>query len=67
MAAHDYETDYSLIAEHFNVLSELTPMLFVTAGHLVEICNNELELSAEPGDFNDEFATLLRSVELSEK
>jgi hypothetical protein len=67
MAAHDYETDYSLIAEHFNVLSELTPMLLVTAGHLVEICKNELKLNAEPGDFNDEFASLLRSIELSKK
>ncbi|WP_211277027.1 hypothetical protein, partial [Tamilnaduibacter salinus] len=42
MAAHDYETDYQLIAEHFNALHELEPMLYQTAANLMDCSEKAL-------------------------
>lgn len=58
MAAHDYSLDYAAIAEHFNTLADLTPVLLQTARHLLQ--HVELTLSVQPTreDFNSEFQQL---------
>lgn len=45
LAAHDYEIDYAAIAEHFNTLHELVPMLYETSARLLDYCAEELGIS----------------------
>ncbi|MGC9455957.1 MAG: hypothetical protein ACP5DC_00405 [Halothiobacillaceae bacterium] len=58
LAAHDYETDYDDIAEHFNTLHELTAMLNATARRLIDTCRNDLHIEAATADFSTEFAAI---------
>lgn len=59
LAAHDYETEYAAIAEHFNTLHELQPMLYQTAACLLEHCLVHLEVSPASPDFAGEFADIV--------
>lgn len=45
LAAHDYEIDYSAIAEHFNTLHELVPMLYATSAKLLDYCAENLGIA----------------------
>lgn len=45
LAAHDYEIDYSAIAEHFNALHELVPMLYATSTKLLDYCADNLGIA----------------------
>src|SRR5699024_10395602 len=58
VAAHDYETDYTVIAEHFNTLAENTPMLLVTARKLIQRVEADLGVTPATGDFEREFNQL---------
>lgn len=55
LAAHDYETDYSVVAEHFNALHELRLGLFGTALRFVRYCQADLGVSPGNSDFSAEF------------
>lgn len=55
LAAHDYETDYDDIAEHFNALHDLTAMLYTAARRLNDTCRNTLQIEPANGDFAPEF------------
>lgn len=59
LAAHDYETDYAEIAEHFNTLHELSGMLYHTARRLLKMCDETLGVQPVSGDFNQEFNTIV--------
>lgn len=59
LAAHDYETDYAAIAEHFNTLRALHPMLYAAAGRLVGICRETLKIEPLTTDFHDEFERIV--------
>lgn len=58
LAAHDYETDYTEIAEHFNSLHTLIPHLYGTAGRFLGYCQGALGVMPDPGDFAGEFAAI---------
>ena len=55
LAAHDYETDYDDIAEHFNALHELTGMLYAAARRLTDSCWQTLQIGPVSADFSTEF------------
>jgi len=57
-SAHDYETDYQRIAEHFNTLNALTPGLLCAANRFNDFCGNQLGVVAFPGEFQEEFLAL---------
>lgn len=59
MAAHDYETDYAFIAEHFNTLHSMIPMLLETAHNLLSLADDELGVKPRSNDFAHEFNSLL--------
>ncbi|HRQ56858.1 MAG TPA: hypothetical protein PLN31_05520 [Azoarcus taiwanensis] len=59
LAAHDYETDYAAIAEHFNMLCSLHPMLYTAAGRLVAVCRDSLKVEPLTRDFHDEFERIV--------
>jgi len=56
LAAHDYETDYTLIAEHFNELRTLFPVLVKAAARLLDVCDSHLGLQPSTSDFAAEFS-----------
>ncbi|CAA9891198.1 conserved hypothetical protein [Candidatus Methylobacter favarea] len=62
LAAHDYETEYSSLAEHFNTLHELEPMLFFTAERFLERCKSNLDIGPASREFEPEFLAALRQI-----
>jgi len=58
MAAHDYETNYDAIAEHFNALASLTGLLFRTARNLIVRVATDLDVHPASADFSAEFDQL---------
>lgn len=56
LAAHDYETDYRVVAEHFNTLHALKPDLFAVAVRFLAYCERELGVTPGSPDFAAEFA-----------
>jgi len=59
LAAHDYETDYFQIAEHFNALRELSVVLYQIAGNFTAFCARELKIEPTSADFSDEFLQIV--------
>lgn len=55
LAAHDYETDYALIAEHFNELHTLQPVLAGAGSRLLALCAQTLNILPTTADFEAEF------------
>lgn len=58
IAAHDYETDYDVIAEHFNTLATLSQLLFETARRLIVRVEQDLGIRPQTDDFVQEFLSL---------
>ena len=61
-SAHDYETDYGAICDHFNTLRALTPGLLAAAGKFAGFCNTQLETRAIPGEFSSEFLAVTGAI-----
>lgn len=62
LAAHDYETDYRSIAQHFNELHGLHASLIEAAARLVEVCEQTLSVRPASDDFRVEFMQVLASL-----
>ena len=62
LAAHDYETDYALIAEHFNELQALEPILVNAAAGLLAQCVQSLGIHPATTDFEAEFQRALTAI-----
>lgn len=63
LAAHDYETSYYQIAEHFNTLRELSNVLYQISGKFTAFCNVELGIKPTTADFSNEFLEIVMFVE----
>lgn len=59
LAAHDYDTDYAVIAEHFNELNLLRPGLMATSARLLDVCRSALAIGPSTSDFAAEFQAAL--------
>jgi hypothetical protein len=59
-SAHDYETDYRAIADHFNALHQLLPTLYRTAWLFAEFALKQLGIGPATPDFSAEFRALAR-------
>ncbi|CAM3519827.1 hypothetical protein [Halomonas lysinitropha] len=55
MAAHDYATNYAEIAAHFNLLHELSDVLFRASRQLIAWSADQLGISPASQDFSAEF------------
>lgn len=62
LAAHDYETDYELVAAHFNALNEQQNMLFKTALRFVQYAQQILKVLPQSSDFSQEFHDITRQL-----
>lgn len=58
LAAHDCETDYDQVAQHFNSLHGLTPDLFAAAHRFVSYSANVLNIGPASSDFAQEFMAI---------
>lgn len=58
LAAHDYETDYDAVAEHFNALHELKASLLRTARQFMTYCESQLKVAPSSSDFALEFVRI---------
>ena len=55
LAAHDYGIDYSEIAEHFNSLHVLIPVLYGNARRFVQYCRENLKVTPVSDEFAEKF------------
>ena len=62
LAAHDYETSYDLIAEHFNELQALEPVLVNAARRLLPLCAQSLGVGPATADFDAEFTRVCHDI-----
>ena len=62
LAAHDYETDYALIAEHFNELRALLPVLVGAAARLIALSAKSLGIEPATTDFEAEFRQVCNAI-----
>ena len=62
LAAHDDETDYALIAEHFNEFQTLQPVLVEAASRLLTLCARDPGVMPTTADFEAEFQRVCIAV-----
>lgn len=62
LAAHSYETDYESIAEHFNTLHEMQPVLYASAREFVSYCRVTIGVTPANEDFADDFIAIVGGV-----
>lgn len=62
LAAHSYETDYESIAEHFNTLHEMQPVLYAGAREFVSYCRVTIGVTPASEDFADDFIAIVGEV-----
>jgi len=63
LAAHDYGIDYLEIAEHFNALQELVPMLYISARRFLRYCFESLDVLPAHGEFAESFSYITQKVQ----
>ena len=61
LAAHDYETDYTAVADHFNSLHGLLPSLYGDAARFMHHCDNTLGIQPTSLDFEEDFLTITQN------
>lgn len=61
-AAHDYEIEYTEIADHFNSLMSLTPMLYISAVRFLDYCQEKLVIEPRKADFTNEFMMITKII-----
>lgn len=66
LPAYDYETDYALIAEHFNELQSLQPVLIGAASRLLSLCAKSLNILPTTADFEAGFQHVCTTIKPSE-
>lgn len=66
-AAHDYEIEYTEIADHFNSLQSLTPMLYLNAVRFIDYCHKTLGVKPRKADFATEFMLIVKAMSDDER
>jgi hypothetical protein len=61
LAAHNYQTDYAVVAEHFNTLHALTENLYGTSKRFLSYCEAQLLVLPLSEDFSIEFLEVTRN------
>ena len=62
LAAHDYQTSYAVVAEHFNALHALKNNLYGTASRFLVYCESQLAVLPLSDDFSVEFRNITASI-----
>ena len=61
LAAHDYAIDYAEIADHFNAILTLIPMLYTSADRFLNYCRETLGIEPKRADFSTEFILIVKT------
>ncbi len=61
LAAHDYEIEYAEIADHFNTLKSITPILYLSAIRFLSYCRETLGIKPTQADFTMEFMAIIET------
>ena len=62
LAAHEYEIDYTDIAEHFNSLKELMPQLYFIAAAFSAYCHEVHGIRSASNDYSADFVRIVVRV-----
>lgn len=62
LAAHEYGTDYDMIADHFNSLNTLVPCLYTVSLNFVHYCRDALGSGPANRDFEPEFFEIMNRL-----
>lgn len=65
-AAYDYEIEYVQIADHFNTLKFLTPLLYITSVGFLSYCQKILGIEPKQADFSTEFISIVKKAQVDE-
>lgn len=66
LAAHDYDIEYAEIADQFNSLKTLTPLLYMCAARFLGYCQEELSILPKQADFTTEFMLIVKTKQTDE-
>jgi hypothetical protein len=66
LAAHDYDIEYAEIADHFNSLNSLTPLLYMSAARFLGYRQEELSVVPKQADFTTEFMLIVKTRQADE-
>jgi hypothetical protein len=61
LAAHGYDIEYAEIADHFNSLQVLTPLLYKSADRFLNYCQEALGIEPKQADFSTEFMSIVQN------
>jgi hypothetical protein len=61
LAAHDYDIEYAEIADHFNSLQTLTPLLYLSAVRFLSYCQDTLGVEPKQESFSAEFFRIVKT------
>ena len=61
LAAHDYDIKYAEIADHFNSLQALIPVLYTSAVRFLNYCRETLGIEPKQADFSAEFMLIVKT------
>ena len=60
LVSYDYEIEYAEIADHFNSLKTLTPLLYISAVRFLNYCQETLCIEPKQADFSTEFMAIVK-------
>ena len=60
LAANDNDIEYADIADHFNSLKILTPLLYISAVRFESFCQEQLGIEPKQADFTTEFINITK-------
>jgi hypothetical protein len=60
LAAHDYDIEYAEIADHFNSIQTLIPLLYSSADRFHGYCREALAIEPQRADFSAEFFSIVK-------
>lgn len=66
LAAHDYDIEYAEIADHFNSLQTLIPLLYISAVRFLNYCQETLGIEPKQADFSTEFMLIVKTKQADE-
>jgi hypothetical protein len=61
LAAHDYDIEYAEIADHFNSIQTLIPLLYLCAARFLNYCRDTLAIEPKQADFSTEFSLIVKT------
>jgi len=66
LAAHGYDIEYAEIADHFNSIQALIPLLYISSVRFLNYCQETLGIEPKEADFSTEFMLIVKSKQAYE-